>query len=162
MVIMKPPYSYYTDKMWRDFIPRWRWNKNHDVEGTPLLPVQNENYQVCLGIWKDLTTVERQIIEAVTCSERERIGEDVRKISLRTNLDIQHVWHEAFRIGRMTAVRRGLIDDKSQPEYAGLVERANNHGHADRETVANSTGDLMGRGQCNDPRNDETPRPQKG
>ena len=128
---MKPPYSYYTDKMWRDFIPRWRWNRNHDVEGTPLLPVQNENYQVCLTIWKELTTVERQIIEAVTCSERERIGEEIRKISLRTNLDIQHVWHEAFRIGRMTAVRRGLIDERSQSEYAKLVERAN----ADKEPI---------------------------
>ena len=114
----KPAYSYYTDRMWRDFIPRWEWNEQNNAPPNRLLPIQSTNYDVCLLFWNDLTQDQRDIIKTVTCTEHEQIGWKVGELAQRLQISPGAVWTIAFRIGRVTALQRGLIDYKKGEDRA--------------------------------------------
>lgn len=114
---MKPAYSYYTDKMWRYFIPRNRWHRENGTVPEFQNEVEHENYALCSLVWSTLSPMEKGALTVIYCTPHEELDIAVRRFALEHALTIQAVWSISHRIGRQLGIRKGLIAEERPPEY---------------------------------------------
>lgn len=106
---MKPPYSYYTDRMWRYFLDRRQREQNGTISADDLRPVEQRNYSVCLELWNEMSTVEEWIVNAMSRSDQGYANKLMAQTAEDTGIPISEAWIIAHAISKKTAIKRGLI-----------------------------------------------------
>lgn len=110
---IKPAYAYYTDKMWRYFIPRWKWHQEHGTTQTQFHDaVEMENYTLCAAVWDTLTEQEREIQCIVHCTTYDETDSAVKEYAAQHGMRTQSVWSISHNIGKELGVKKGLVPDK--------------------------------------------------
>ncbi len=114
---MKPAYSYYTDKMWRFFIPR---AMRHQEEGT--MPefrddVDHLNYVLCSQVWSGLSPMEKDVLTIIYCTPHEELEDTIHRFANKHALSIQAVWSISHRLGRRLGIRKGLIAEEHKSVF---------------------------------------------
>lgn len=106
---MKPPYSYYTDRMWRYFLDRRQREQNGTISADDLRPVEQQNYSVCLELWNEMSAAEECIVNAMSRSDQGYANRLMAQAAEYTGIPISEAWSKAHAISRKTAIKRGLI-----------------------------------------------------
>ena len=109
----KPAYSYYTDKMWRYFIPRQKWHQDNGTQQTLFQnDVERENYGLCQQVWDGLTDQEREILALVHCTGYEETSYEVQRYDAAHGMRDQSVWSIAHQIGKELAIKKHLVPER--------------------------------------------------
>ena len=131
----KPPFSYYTDQMWRYFIPRWKWNVTHPEQPVVYQTyITERNYKVCAAIWDGLTEEQRTIMTTIHTTPHEELPFRMEQLSERLNRPVRELWHESYVVTRLTGERMQLVEER------GSARITENHGAARPTEERGSTG----------------------
>ena len=109
---MKPAYSYYTDKMWRYYIPREKRYREYGIQPDFQNRVERENYTLCSIVWSGLSPTEKETLSVICCTPREKLSDAVRQFAMDHALSVQAVWSISYRISRQLGIRKGLIAEE--------------------------------------------------
>ena len=121
---MKPAYSYYTDKMWRFFIPRYKQYRENGIQPDFRNEVERGNYALCGIVWSGLSSTEKDTLAVIYCTPREELEEAVRRFAAEHALSVQAAWSISHRTGRQLAIRKGLIAEEHPPAFPGNTTEA--------------------------------------
>lgn len=106
---MKPPYSCYTDRMWRYFFDRRQREQNGTISADDLRPVEQQNYSVCLELWNEMSAADECIVNAMSRSDQGYANRLMAQAAEDTGIPISEAWSRARAISKKTAIKRGLI-----------------------------------------------------
>ena len=115
---MKPAYSYYTDKMWRYFIPRDRRHRENGTRPEFQNEVEHENYALCSLVWSSLSPVEKDALTVIYCTPHEEFDGTIQRFAAEHALSVQAVWSISHRLGRQLGIRKGLIAEERLPAFS--------------------------------------------
>ena len=114
---MKPAYSYYTDKMWRYFIPRLESSRESGIKPVFHNKIEQENYVLCDLIWSGLSPTERDVMTVIYSIRKDSLDDAIGMLAAKHSLSAQAVWSIAHRIGRQLGIRKGLVAEQGENAY---------------------------------------------
>ncbi len=121
---MKPAYSYYTDKMWRYFIPRLESSQENGIKPVFHNKIEQENYVLCNLIWSGLSPTERDVMTVIYSIRKSSLDDAIGMLAAKHSLSAQAVWSIAHRIGRQLGIRKGLVAEPTENTYPSVQNGA--------------------------------------